>query len=505
MATFQQDEGALMASELHAIVDNLQLETPQIEPPRRPFWRRPAVWQVPLFLIALGIVVMYNPRVDNCNGFKITYKNQPLCIGNDADFFLFVEHFTCDYIEKGKIIADSLQIDAAAQTQMAAYFEKHNFSLEIQPIEAEVLRGMRGVYDSTSFCKNLNRAYWNVGVRYVSLGKNDSVCYYFQKVFGTSWGDSILTNEDKTAIIGRCNFIGSALKADTAKALNSLNNKLLNINDILQKRVQSRDNKNKIGNEIRDKNTSPQQQSPPTDPSVKTVKIPAKALAKDAVLGFDVYDRDAMTVQAWQEAAKIYKFVYIKASEGTNQQSKRVAEFAENASNVGIMKGVFHYYRLSSLDANAQFQNFLQSIYYTKQQFEMPPMLDIEPLQAEYEGTRKAQLIAQRDTIIKNLKQFLSNLEQQTRKRPIIYTTRSVWNDFLGNPSGFEKYPLWVADYSGSEDPKMPTTWQNYTIWQYTENGEIARAKDYNISVFNGNNADFQRFIRNSNVGQSKN
>ena len=148
MAVFEQQQGAKIASELHAIVDNLQLDVPQVETPRRPFWQRPAVWQVPLFLIVLAIVTLYNPRADNCNGFKITYKNQILCIGNDADFFLFVEHFTCDFIERGKSVADSLKIDDAAQPKMAAYFEKHDFSLEKQPIEAEVLRGMRGVYDS---------------------------------------------------------------------------------------------------------------------------------------------------------------------------------------------------------------------------------------------------------------------------------------------------------------------------------------------------------------------
>ena len=268
MAVFQQQEEVSVASELHAIVDNLQLDAPQVEPPRRPFWQRPLVWQVPLFLIVLAIVTLYNPRVDNCNGFKITYKNQILCISDDADFFLFVEHFTCDVIEKGKSIADSLKIDDAAQPKMAAYFQKYNFSVEKSPIEAEVLRGMRGVYDSTSFCKNLNRAYWNAGVRYVNLGKKDSACYYFGKLMTSKWRDSVLTNADFGAMIAQCNFIASAVKKDTATALNALNNRLLNIDNIFKRKSQQVGNIDRIAQKV-----PPIQQSRIKQPPIDSVSM----------------------------------------------------------------------------------------------------------------------------------------------------------------------------------------------------------------------------------------
>jgi hypothetical protein len=273
------DERAVIASELHTIVDNLQPETePQVESPRRPFWQRAVVWQVPLFLIALAAILMYNPRVDNCNGFKITYKKQLLCISNDADFFLFVEHFTCDFIEKGKSAADSLEVDALAQPKLNAYYEKHKFSLEIQPVEAEVLRGMRGVYDSASFCKNLSKAYWNVGIRLLNNGQKDSACYYFNKIEAWSWGDSVLTAADKRVISNNCNDalleyqiaqqadIAQRAKQDSATALNAVNDKLLNFNRVLQNRVNQRDNKNKVVLN----NNVPLQQSLPVETSKKT-------------------------------------------------------------------------------------------------------------------------------------------------------------------------------------------------------------------------------------------
>ena len=505
MAVFQQQEEVSVASELHAIVDNLQLDAPQVEPPRRPFWQRPLVWQVPLFLIVLAIVTLYNPRVDNCNGFKITYKKQVLCISDDADFFLFVEHFTCDVIEKGVSVADSLKIDAAAQPKMAAYFEKHDFSLEKQPIEAEVLRGMRGVYDSTSFCKNITKVYWNLGVRYSSLNKQDSACYYFKKIYDWTWKDSVLTAEEQRLIKENCDI--TSTKKNDATALNSLNNRRLNINNLLQQRVSQRGNSNRILNKVGDKNIAPQQQTTPTaqtDPSVKTGKVPPKALAKDAVLGFNLYNGNrVMTLSEWQEVAKTYKFVYIKASEGTNIKDEKLDEFAQKAARVGMAKGVYHVYHLTNNDVNAQLQNFLQTINYSKNQFEMPPVVTIEPDISLYKRDGSIATV-QKDSFAQNLKQFLRELERQTRKRPVIYTNGSIWNDFLGNPTGFERYPLWVADYAGTDDPKLPTNWQNYTIWQYVENAAIAGQKEYNINVFNGNYADFQQFIKSSNVGQSK-
>lgn len=199
------DERADITSELHTIVDNLQPDAPpQVASPRRPFWQRTGVWQVPLCLIAFAIIFIYNPRLDNCNGFKITYKQQVLCISNDADFFLFVENFTCDAIENGPSVIDSLVADEAASDKMKAYFEKYDFSIEKQPIEAEVLRGMRGQYDSASFCKNFTKACWNAGIRLLNAGQTDSACYYFNKIGTWSWGDSVLTATDKSVISQNC-------------------------------------------------------------------------------------------------------------------------------------------------------------------------------------------------------------------------------------------------------------------------------------------------------------
>ncbi len=243
-----------------------------------------------------------------------------------------------------------------------------------------------------------------------------------------------------------------------------------------------------------------------TDPLSKKAKkakekypIPPKALVEDAILGFDIYHGDDIkTKEEWQEAAKVYKFVYLKASEGSTIQDKRFNEFAEKATSVNILKGGYHFYRLLNLDVDAQVTNFLHVLQSTKQPLEMPPLVEIEPLPKEFNEPLKSQLIAARETIVQNIRQFLNELEQRTNSRPVIYTTHLVWNDFLGNPKGFDNYPLFVADYSELKEPRIPISWKNYTFWQYSEKGKVAGQEGYDMNVFNGNAVDFQRFIKES-------
>ena len=560
------DERAVITSELHAIVDNLQPDVPpQVEPPRRPFWQRTGVWLVPLCLIAFTIILMYNPRIDNCNGFKITYKRQVLCISNDADFFLFVENFTCDAIENGPSVMDSLVADEAALKKMKLYFDKHDFSIETQPVEAEVLRGMRGQYDSTSFCKNFTKACWNVGIRLNNLGQTDSACYYFKKINAWSWKDSVLSAEEQNFINSLCNksekpviyptadfvegecctinydniaFRSKPLNPENMRAVNNrtqtrketaqsvaIDNQTLigtlrrgdnafflgKTGAFFKIRVQTSNqigyiatSYNAISTLIKGCNTSISTPKPTPKPTPTSVYMPPKALAKDAVLGFDLYKGDEISTQEeWQKAAKTYKFVYFKASEGTNAKDNRMAEFAEKATNVGLLKGVYHFYRLLDMDVEGQVNNFLSAVEYSNQQFELPMLLDIEPLPKQYAEPLKSELIAQKDTIVKNIKQFLTEIERRTYKRPIIYTTRLVWDEFLKSPEGFDKYLLWVADYGPLPEPRLPSSWKNYTFWQFTENGKVGGKEGYTINVFNGNYADFQRFIRESRGGQT--
>ena len=200
-----EDSNAGIKSELHTIVDQLQRDEPPSEQKRRPLWQRVLMWAVPLWLVVFFGILSYNPRFDNCGGVKINYRQQTLCIANDKDFFVFVENIACDVIEKGSVMADSLQADSVAAETMQNYFSKYDFSIESVPIETEVLRGMRNAaYDSTSFCKNVAISFWNAGVRLLGEGKKDLACQYFNKLEQWKWRDSVLTASDEAIITRAC-------------------------------------------------------------------------------------------------------------------------------------------------------------------------------------------------------------------------------------------------------------------------------------------------------------
>jgi len=55
---------------------------------------------------------------------------------------------------------------------------------------------------------------------------------------------------------------------------------------------------------------------------------------------------------------------------------------------------------------------------------------------------------------------------------PIIYTSASWWDACTGNSTAFGSDPLWDADW-GTSAPAIPSGWDNYTMWQYTNSATV--------------------------------
>jgi len=85
---------------------------------------------------------------------------------------------------------------------------------------------------------------------------------------------------------------------------------------------------------------------------------------------------------------------------------------------------------------------------------DLPPALDIE----DTRGVGDAKIALR-------MHAWLEHVEAATGRTPMIYTSPGFWN-VLGNPAGFEGYPLWVAHW-GVECPKVPSgSWDDFVIWQ---------------------------------------
>lgn len=84
---------------------------------------------------------------------------------------------------------------------------------------------------------------------------------------------------------------------------------------------------------------------------------------------------------------------------------------------------------------------------------------------------------------------------------PIIYTAASFWNEnvasALPDPAWAQKYPLWIAHYTGAPQPSLPRSWGTWTFWQYSDKGSLPGITSrVNLNRFNGTIEQLQTFAR---------
>jgi lysozyme len=212
--------------------------------------------------------------------------------------------------------------------------------------------------------------------------------------------------------------------------------------------------------------------------------------AGTGIIGTDIYHGDATTDSSfYDELEKNYWFCLTKASQGTSRLDPRYAEHMSKLKERTILRGGYHFFRLLNPDVDGEIQNYLTAnkeagIIWSEKGI-LPPVLDIEPIGSEFDQPIKGKIIAERANIALRAKKWLTTIEAKTGKIPIIYTTRLIWDDFLKSPKGFERYPLWVADYGGLAEPRMPSTWSNYMMWQFTEKGKIGKGDGFDVNKLN--------------------
>ena len=82
-------------------------------------------------------------------------------------------------------------------------------------------------------------------------------------------------------------------------------------------------------------------------------------------------------------------------------------------------------------------------------------------------------------------------MRSETGAAPMLYTRAGFWQE-LDNPTGFDDCPLWVANY-GVKKPSLPEGWSNYTVWQYSEGGDVPGiAGQVDLNSFAGTMTELQ-------------
>jgi len=187
--------------------------------------------------------------------------------------------------------------------------------------------------------------------------------------------------------------------------------------------------------------------------------------------GTDVSDADVSTQWTTLKSGGT-TFAFIKATEGITFKSPEFDADWSASQKSNVVRGAYHYFHPGD-DPTIQAQ-FFESTVGNLNANDLSPMLD-------WEVTDGASSAAQ----IQNAKIWLQHVEAQTHKVPIVYVDPSFWNQ-LGNPQGFEKYPLFIAHYN-VKCPSVPPPWSQWSFWQTGAakiNGIQAATAD--VDLFNG-------------------
>lgn len=143
-------------------------------------------------------------------------------------------------------------------------------------------------------------------------------------------------------------------------------------------------------------------------------------------------------------------FLYIKATEGDNYPDDCYRANLDSARAHNIPVGSYHLYS-PKRSVVAQFDAFKRRVH--KHEQTLIPMLDIE---ARY--ARRLNMAS--------VDKLLSLMERHYGRKPLIYTSSSVYFSHFANRPRYAGYHFYLADYR--YEPRAV-----YTLWQYTSHGSV--------------------------------
>ncbi|HEY9754363.1 MAG TPA: GH25 family lysozyme [Oculatellaceae cyanobacterium] len=151
-------------------------------------------------------------------------------------------------------------------------------------------------------------------------------------------------------------------------------------------------------------------------------------------------------------------FVYVKATEGANNEDERFHSNWHGVRESGLTHGAYHIFNPSK-SAHSQVTNFLHTIGRMSAG-DLPPMLDLEKphLWSHNHHANANKVVA-----------WLREVKEKLHVTPILYMS-PTFSNILGHDSRLKEFPLWVAAYQRHK-PAAPAPFRHYRLWQYTQTG----------------------------------
>ena len=211
----------------------------------------------------------------------------------------------------------------------------------------------------------------------------------------------------------------------------------------------------------------------------------AAAVQPDGLKGIDVWAGNGQI--DWRKVKDSgIDFVYVRAAYGTHPD-KFAADYLNSARAAGLLCGVYHFLRTSE-DYDKQIAVMVQQLARLEVgKGDLPPAVDVED-NPHFDGPwDRANNTAYKGA----LQRWIAKVRSETGAAPMLYTRAGFWQE-LDNPTGFDDCPLWVANY-GVKKPSLPEGWSNYTVWQYSESGDVPGiAGQVDLNSFAGTMTELQ-------------
>ena len=195
--------------------------------------------------------------------------------------------------------------------------------------------------------------------------------------------------------------------------------------------------------------------------------------------------------------AQDIRFAFIKASQADFTDPSFDSHWA-GAKQAGILRGAYHFID-AKMDGKLQAETYLRKVKL--EPGDLPPVLDLEELKVHAppepkgeKGSRKKPKgskgeksttnagLVPNSQIISCAERWLTKVEAETGRKPIIYSGPFFLRDRVSGPGGpprwARNYMLWIANYLDHEIrdndlPLQPKGWQDWTFWQYSEKGSL--------------------------------
>lgn len=176
-------------------------------------------------------------------------------------------------------------------------------------------------------------------------------------------------------------------------------------------------------------------------------------------------------------------FAMIKATEGSGHVDERFFENWKAAGQTDLYVGAYHFFSFDS-GGDQQAAFFINTV--GEMNGKLAPVIDVE-----YYGDKRSNPPLKED-VVENLTAMLEALEQQYQVKPIIYTTFTIYNEYIKDE--FQDYPLWVRSVRCPPTLLFGNQWH---FWQYMDTaileGYEGAEEHIDMNVFKGTRQDLEQ------------